>query len=169
MLFRSLVAFDPFANADQSFATTNDDKVSILHNRPQRSMFYHLCDGNTTTDIYDMDAGTEQQPDTYVARANLNGDPFDDLVYINASAEVYSILLGLGAPDSNNRIMLHDNQDPDYYAGYAPNGGTDFDRVICSDLNLDGDDDIVITRYFYWGTTGACRIVVIQHSGIMLP
>ena len=144
--------------------------VILIQTNPDNGTFYHFCgSGSTTADEY-LTVGTEAQVDTYLAGGDINGDVFDDLVFIEPGTETLAVLLGNGSPDSNNKIMQFDRNDSKYfYPDYAEDGGTDFDRVICCDLNLDGDDDIIISRFSEFDITGGYWIVVIQNSGTVWP
>lgn len=174
----ALILFDPFATADQSLATASDaNTVQLLHNRPRFGTFYHLCYNGASADRIDVSpnipfsspcSGTSGLPTlphfgAYAASGNLNGDPFGDLVHVDPNNRNAAFLLGRGTPDATNSIMQFDDTSCDYFRlGYAPYAGVAFDRVMCADLNLDGVDEVLITRHGDWTTnpTEQWRLVV---------
>lgn len=51
--------------------------------------------------------------------------------------------------------MRFDNNNPQFYLQqYAPNSENEFDRVICVNLDLNGPDEIIISRTAVWGYIG---------------
>jgi len=137
--------------------------VTLIHNDPRYGSFFHLCGGDASLDTYTiMPVTCPGDPiltasRSYLAKGRLNADAFEDLVFIDTSAAYAALLLGRGSPGSDGRIMDFDNclnkcppEDPEdrcYFVSYASNGsGTDIDHVECADLNLDGFDEIIITR-----------------------
>lgn len=151
---QALVLFDPFANADQSLAAhPGTDTVSLLHNRTRFGSFYHLCDGAINRDVYNVTpciapSSVPLLPNfgSYIAAGNLNGDPFDDLVHVDAFNRNAALLLGRGSPDPRHGIMEFYCDESDYFLlNYAALDSTAYDRVLCADMNLDGLDDVLIT------------------------
>ncbi len=157
---KPLVLFDPFASADQSLATNiSSSALRIIHNRPKTGAFYHLCNGSGAADYYVVDNCStggvppippSAQTASYLTSGNLNGDTYDDLVHLSPSNAKATFLLGRGTPDANNRILQYICGSPlyeltDHDGGIS--GDSDYDKAICADLDNDGFDEIIISRY----------------------
>ncbi|MEO0629277.1 MAG: hypothetical protein AAFY46_00935 [Planctomycetota bacterium] len=149
----AFVVFDPFASVDQSLATAAPNELRLLHNRPRRGDFFHLCDGmNNNADFYELSCNSATSvsangANAFIASGNLNLDAFDDIVHIDSGSKQPTILLGRGTPDANNRIMQFECNSFYRLPVYSPGNNGSFattDRVLCADLNLDGRDDILI-------------------------
>lgn len=160
-----LILFDPFANRRQSIAAATPNSVVLIHNDPRFGTFFHLCDGaDVSTDSYLVnpcvaplcDEASALPPaqlcgQSNIATGNFNGDTFGDLVHVDSISRSASLLLGLGAPNASNKIMQFSNCDPSYFLlCYAPDADCPEDRVIAVDLDLDGLDEVVISRGDVW-------------------
>lgn len=153
-----LVAFDPFASADQSLATSDSfESVRIIHNRPRTGAFYHMCNITGSADLYKLDNCEGTQPSLlagsfqHLVGGNLNGDAYGDLVHLYPTEARGTFLLGRGTPDASNRILQHIcGSDLYRLNNYAPVQGSGnvslLDQAVCADLDNDGFDEIIISR-----------------------
>lgn len=156
-----IVNFDPFSNIRKSLATPDDAGVSLIHYDPRFGGFSHLCDGSGSLDYYLMEPEDCTTPESialnaatpHLATGTLNGDVYDDLVYINpldndiVGGAFAAFLLGRGVPGSDGRIMFFDNcVENGHYVPYESTESGGLDRVLCVNLNNDGFDEVLITR-----------------------
>ena len=181
-----LVSYDPIANRNRSIATlTGLNTVSLLHVNPLSGSFFHYCDGNDSLDTYDMTRDTSMtcsgtpplvsETYAYLAKGKLNADAFEDLVWVNGGSKNLAFLLGRGTVGSDGKIMEYSECDSDgfFIGDYAPSSsssGVHFDQVICADLNMDGYDEIIISRRGgEYSDSPYYRIVVLSNTTASCP
>jgi len=156
----AILRFDPFSNPRQSLATHDNISVTLIHNDPRYGSFFHLCSGEASLDTYEICPSEPLLTSTrsHLAKGRLNADAFEDLVFIDPVNGYAAMLLGRGSPGSDGRIMDFNNcmndcppeseEDRCHFVWYAINlnSTADVDHVECADLNLDGFDEIIISR-----------------------
>ena len=161
----SLLAFNPFSTSTKQTlaATSGAGVIRLLHNKPRSGSFFNLCFNDLSTDEYVVPMGFPPPNQFanyggYIASGRLNGDTYDDLVYVDSRNVFLAFLLGQGIPDAENKILKFDDNPMagHYIQNYAPfdSDTFSFDRAICVDMNNDMRDEIFVTRMDDWTGTG---------------